>query len=116
MITLYGIKNCDTVKKARKFLQQQQVAYQFHDYRADGISAELVAQFSAGLGWQNILNTRGTTWRQLTEEQKQHIEQQGACALMLQYPALIKRPILVDGTKFILGFSESEYQKLVTVV
>lgn len=114
MITLYGIKNCDTIKKARRFLEQQQLAYQFHDYRVDGITPELLQNFADKLGWQNLLNTRGTTWRQLTEEQKANIDEQRALALMLAQPALIKRPVLVQNNEFILGFSDSTYQSLTT--
>lgn len=112
MIILYGIKNCDTIKKARRFLEQQQIAYQFHDYRTDGLSLELLQDFAKHLGWQQLLNTRGTTWRQLNAEQKANVDQQQALTLMLSQPALIKRPVLVDGSTYLLGFSESSYQKL----
>lgn len=114
MIILYGIKNCDTIKKARRFLEQQQIAYQFHDYRTDGLSMALLENFATQLGWQQLLNTRGTTWRQLSEEQKANIDQQQALSLMLSQPALIKRPVLVKGSTYLLGFSEKTYQELIT--
>lgn len=110
MMTLYGIKNCDTVKKARRFLEQRSQPYQFHDYRQDGLSAELLEQFAAQLGWQSLLNTRGTTWRALNDADKAELDEQKALRLMLAQPALIKRPLLVAGERYLLGFSEQSYQ------
>lgn len=72
MITLYGIKNCDTIKKARRWLEHNNIEYRFHDYRADGIDADLMQKFIAELGWEALLNTRGTTWRKLDESVRQH--------------------------------------------
>lgn len=114
MITLYGIKNCDTIKKAKLFLAEHQLDYRFHDYRADGLSVELLNDFVAKLGWQQLLNTRGTTWRQLSEELKANLDQDRAISLMLSQPALIKRPILVRDAEYLLGFSENNYQTLIT--
>lgn len=114
MIILYGIKNCDTIKKAKKFLEQHQLTYQFHDYRTDGLTTALLADFATKFGWQQLLNTRGTTWRQLTEEQKTDLDQEKALALMLAQPALIKRPVLVNNEDYLLGFSESSYASLIT--
>ncbi|WP_333606767.1 ArsC family reductase [Arsukibacterium sp.] len=112
MITLYGIKNCDTIKKARKFLEQHQAPYQFIDYRQDGLSAALLASFSQQLGWQNLLNTRGTTFRALPAEQKADLNEQTALALMLQQPAMIKRPLLFKDSTYLLGFNAEQYQQL----
>ena len=109
--TLFGIKNCDTVKKARRFLDAQAVNYQFHDYRVNGLSEALLQRFIDTLGWQALLNTRGTTWRKLTAEEKAAVDNaQAAKALMLAQPALIKRPLLVaaDGS-MLLGFNETDY-------
>ncbi|WP_340620371.1 ArsC family reductase [Xenorhabdus siamensis] len=95
--TLYGIKNCDTVKKARRWLEDQEIPYQFHDYRVDGLSPELLQIFIEQVGWEALLNTRGTTWRKLTNEQKSTINNaETAKALMLEQPAIIKRPLLVS--------------------
>ncbi|GHG70776.1 arsenate reductase [Alishewanella longhuensis] len=116
MIKLYGIKNCDTIKKARQYLEQHRLEYQFHDYRTDGITSELLTDFAAKLGWQPLLNTRGTTWRQLSDEQKANIDQQSALALMLSQPALIKRPVLAHGNEYLLGFSESSYEKFISTL
>lgn len=112
MITLYGIKNCDTIKKARKFLEQHHAQHQFVDYRQDGLSAELLASFSQQLGWQNLLNTRGTTFKALPDEQKANLNEQTALALMLQQPAMIKRPVLVRDSTYLLGFNAEQYQQL----
>lgn len=114
MIILYGIKNCDTIKKAKLFLEQHQLTYRFHDYRVDGLTVELLKDFAAKLGWQQLLNTRGTTWRQLSDEQKADLDQDSAISLMLLQPALIKRPVLVRDAEYLLGFSESNYQTLIT--
>jgi arsenate reductase len=112
MLKIYGIKNCDTMKKARLFLTEHQLEHQFVDYRVDGLTAELLAHFCQQLDWQLLLNTRGTTYRALPEEAKANLDQTKAMALMLAQPALIKRPLLdIDG-KFYLGFSQDQYQQL----
>lgn len=115
MFTIYGIKNCDTIKKARRFLDSQAVEYQFHDYRANGLSSDSLQCFIDTLGWRALLNTRGTTWRKLTEEEKATIDNaEAAKALMLAQPALIKRPLLAaaDGS-MLLGFNETDYQQFI---
>ncbi|NIF20952.1 ArsC family reductase [Candidatus Pantoea multigeneris] len=113
--TLYGIKNCDTIKKARRFLEQQNVAYQFHDYRVDGLDEALMQKFIAELGYEALLNTRGTTWRKLPEVEREAINNaDSAAALMLAQPAIIKRPLLcaADGS-MLLGFNEDNYQTFI---
>ncbi len=109
---LYGIKNCDTIKKARRWLENNHVDYQFHDYRTDGLDAQMMHKFIAELGWEALLNTRGTTWRKLDEAQRAAItDADSAAALMLEMPAIIKRPLLcAPGKPMLLGFSESTYQ------
>lgn len=114
--TLYGIKNCDTVKKARRWLDEQQVPYRFHDYRSDGFDADLLQRFIDRLGWQPLLNTRGTTWRKLSDQQRAEADNaRSAAALMLNQPAVIKRPLLqaADG-RLLLGFSPQDYQQFTT--
>ena len=113
MLTLFGIKNCDTIKKARRWLEAHQVDYRFHDYRVDGLDADLLQQFIAELGWEALLNTRGTTWRKLDESLRATITNaDSAAALMLEMPAIIKRPLLcAPGQPMLLGFSESSYQQ-----
>ena len=111
MLTMYGIKNCDTIKKARRWLEAHQIEYRFHDYRADGLERAQLDTFIAELGWQALLNTRGTTWRKLDESLRNSIDNaDAAAALMLEMPAIIKRPLLcAPGKTMLLGFSESSY-------
>ncbi|MRS91732.1 ArsC family reductase [Enterobacteriaceae bacterium RIT714] len=112
MIVMYGIKNCDTIKKARRFLEAHNVDYRFHDYRTDGLDADFLHTAIAELGWEALLNTRGTTWRKLDESVRSSItDARSAAKLMLEMPAIIKRPLLcAPGQPMLLGFSESSYQ------
>jgi Spx/MgsR family transcriptional regulator len=115
LFTLYGIKNCDTIKKARRFLDSQPIDYQYHDYRLNGLNDDMLQGFIDTLGWQALLNTRGTTWRKLAEEEKAAVDNaQAAKALMLAQPAIIKRPLLAaaDGS-MLLGFNETDYQQFI---
>ena len=111
-LIMYGIKNCDTVKKARRWLDEQQIAYRFHDYRADGLDAALLDTFINALGWEALLNTRGTTWRKLDETRRESIQNAASAAeLMLEMPAIIKRPLLcAPGKPMLLGFTGSSYE------
>lgn len=108
----YGIKNCDTIKKMKKWLDAENISYTFHDYRVDGLSREMLEQFEALLGWEAMVNKRGTTFRQLSDEQKAELDQQSAIALMLEYPAMIKRPLLVHNNSYTLGFKPAQYQEI----
>lgn len=110
MTTLYGIKNCDTIKKARKWLEQQDIPYQFHDYRVDGLDKEWLTSIAQKLDWQQLLNTRGTTYRQLADEQKADMTEEKAIKLMCEYPAMIKRPLLIHNQTHLLGFKADQYQ------
>lgn len=110
MHTLYGIKNCDTVKKARLWLAQQSIAYRFHDYRVDGVDRFLLQRFETALGWETLLNRRSTSWRQLASEEQIGLTRDKALHLMQVNPALIKRPILQYGEKFIIGFNPDVYR------
>lgn len=110
MITLYGISNCDTVRKARKWLDNNGIDYRFHDFRKDGLAAEQLHAWSEELGWESLLNRRGTTWRQLPEAERDGVDRQRAEALMLTHPAMIKRPLLDLGSARKLGFKEADYQ------
>ncbi|MDF7680654.1 ArsC family reductase [Enterobacteriaceae bacterium ESL0689] len=118
MLTLYGIKNCDTIRKARRWLDAHQIAYRFHDYRLDGLDRELLDTFIAELGWQALLNTRGTTWRKLDAHVRDSIDNADAAAtLMLEMPAIIKRPLLcIPGQPMLLGFNELTYNTLINEV
>lgn len=114
-LTMYGLspKVCDTIKKARRWLDEHQVEYRFHDYRVDGLDADLLQTFIDALGWEALLNTRGTTWRKLDESLRLTINNaQTAASLMLEMPAIIKRPLLcAPGKPMLLGFNESSYAK-----
>lgn len=112
MTRIYGIKNCDTIKKARKWLEQQQVQHLYIDYRQDGISSELLTEFMQHLSWQDLLNTKGTTYRALPDADKQDMTAEKALQFMLAQPALIKRPVLEHNGSYHLGFSEQSYQTL----
>lgn len=112
MITLYGIKNCDTVRKARRWLDQHQVNYRFHDLRADGLDEATLRKWVDTLGWDPLLNRRGTTWRTLSELQRQDLDPTKAMTLMLANPTLIKRPVLVRDRVILVGFSETDYSEL----
>ena len=115
MITLYGIKNCDTVKKARVWLEQHDVAYRFHDLRADGLDAARLRGWVKTLDWKTLLNTRSTTWRQLPDADKHELDAVSAIKLMLAHPTLIKRPVLEHGTVVTVGFNATTYSRIVSM-
>jgi len=112
MLTLYGIKNCDTCKKARQWLEQAGIAHRFHDYRVDGLPPELLQRFSDRLGWEKLLNKSSTSWRQLSADRQADLTREKAFALMLETPTLIKRPILDSGNALTLGFKAEQYEAL----
>jgi len=109
---LYGIKNCDTVKKARKFLDANQVDYSFHDFREDGLNPIQLSAWAAELGWESLLNKRSTTWRQLPDETKENINEILALMVMEDQPTLIKRPVLELSDRVLVGFNEKTYTEL----
>ncbi|GIU34610.1 ArsC family reductase [Shewanella colwelliana] len=111
-MTLYGIKNCDTVKKARKWLEENQQAVAFHDFRIDGLNESDVKSWVETLGWETLFNKRSTSYRNLSETEKTDIDQDKAINLMLTYPTLIKRPVLVQGDRVIVGFNAAQYQEI----
>lgn len=112
MFILYGIKQCNTVAKARRWLEANARAYRFHDFRVDGLQRELLERFEAELGWDVLLNRRGTTWRQLPENLRADTDRARALDLMLEFPSLIKRPVLDAGGRFLVGFSPDAYADL----
>jgi arsenate reductase len=107
--TLYGIKNCDTVKKARAWLDGQGIAYTFHDYKTAGIDRERLLQWCGEHGWETVLNRAGTTFRQLPEADKAGLDEARAIALMLAQPSMIKRPVLDLGGRTLVGFKPDHY-------
>lgn len=112
MLTLYGISNCDTCKKARKWLDSNSVRYRFHDLRRDRLDGTMLARWAKSVGWQKLLNTRSTTWRGLAATAKQDLDEERAMELMLQHPTLIKRPVLENTKTVIVGFSVDTYDKV----
>ncbi|MCC5851318.1 MAG: ArsC family reductase [Alkalimonas sp.] len=112
MITLYGIANCDTIKKARRWLEQQQLPYQFIDYREHPLSREQLQKALDELGHTSLLNTRSTTYRQLSAEDKAGLDANKALVLLQQHPTLIKRPLLHCALGYRVGFSVQSYQEL----
>ncbi|UXI00638.1 ArsC family reductase [Photobacterium sp. TY1-4] len=108
----YGIKNCDTIKKMKKWLDAENISYRFHDYRVDGLDAALLETFEAQLGWEAMVNKRGTTYRQLSDEQRAGLNRETALALLLEYPAMIKRPLLVHNDRYHLGFKPDQYHAI----
>ena len=108
-ITIYGIKNCDTMKKARAWLDEHGVTYDFHDYKTAGIAKERLKGWSDELGWEILLNRAGTTFRKLPDSDKQGLNEKKALALMLAQPSMIKRPVLDLGGKRVVGFKPEIY-------
>jgi arsenate reductase (glutaredoxin) len=109
VITLYGIPNCDTVKKARKWLDAAGIAHHFHDVRKDGLAASRLNQWVAALGWEALLNRSGTTFRKLPDEAKAGLDAGKATALMLAEPAMIKRPVVEHDGGLLIGFKDAEW-------
>jgi Spx/MgsR family transcriptional regulator len=111
-VTIYGIKNCDTMKKARTWLDTKGVAYRFHDYKAEGIDEASLKRWVEALGWETVLNRAGTTFRALSDADKQDIDAKKAIALMLAQPSMIKRPMLDRDGALTSGFKPDIYETL----
>ena len=112
--TIYGIKNCDTMKKARAWLDKQGVAYDFHDYKTAGIERDRLERWSKKVGWETLLNRAGTTFKKLPDQDKQDLTEKKAIALMLSQPSMIKRPVLdLGGSKLLVGFKPELYGEAV---
>jgi Spx/MgsR family transcriptional regulator len=112
-MTLYGIKNCNTVKNAVNWLNARKVKFEFHDYKSKGVSEEKLKAWIKQVGWENLVNKRGTTWRQLDESvQKKITNERAAIDLMMEKTSVIKRPLIEDNGKVVaLGFDESSYKE-----
>jgi arsenate reductase len=110
-VTIYGIRNCDTMKKARSWLDQHGIAYAFHDYKTAGIDRARLEAWAGKVGWETLLNRSGTTFRKLPDEMKAGLDETRALALMVEQPSMIKRPVLdIDG-RLIVGFRAEEYER-----
>ena len=108
--TIYGIKNCDTMKKARAWLDKQGVHYSFHDYKTAGIDRARLERWSKVAGWETLLNRAGTTFRKLPDTDKQSLDARKALALMLAQPSMIKRPVIEAGDQLLVGFKPDTYK------
>ncbi len=112
MITIYGIKNCDTMKKALKWLNQRGVEYQLHDYKKAGLEEATLKAWIEQIGWEPLINRRGTTWRKLPGSDREQIDEDKAIELMLANLSLIKRPVLVTGNSLHVGFKPEQYDEI----
>ena len=112
MTTLYGIKNCDTMKRARAWLDAHKVVYAFHDYKASGIDKATLESWARKVGWETLLNRAGTTFRKLPDAGKDGLTEKKAIALMLTQPSMIKRPVLDMGGKLTVGFKPEVYERV----
>ena len=114
MITLFGINNCDTIKKTRKWLDLHDIDYEFHDYKKAGCPEELIGRFLTQFSHEELINTRGTTWRKLPESVRQSLDSSAAIRLMHQQPSLIRRPIINAGSDWLIGFDTQRMEQLLT--
>ncbi|MAI41504.1 MAG: ArsC family reductase [Candidatus Azotimanducaceae bacterium] len=113
MLTIYGIKNCDTVRKARAWLATRGIEYQFHDFRTDGLTDQLVSKWISQVGWVTLVNKRSTSWRLLDDTIRKKLSDTNIVSVLTQNPTLIKRPVVTLGEAIIIGFKEDEF---ITVV
>jgi Spx/MgsR family transcriptional regulator len=112
LTALYGIRNCDTMKKARAWLDAHDITYRFHDYAREGVDPQRLQDWVDELGWEALINRRGTTWRNLPAETREALDRDTAIQIMLEHPAIIRRPLLDTGQVRHLGFSEADYARL----
>jgi Spx/MgsR family transcriptional regulator len=112
-ITIYGIKNCDTMKKARSWLDTHGVEYEFHDYKTAGIDPTVLGRWCKEVGWETLLNRSGTTFRKLPDAKKAGLNERKAIGLMLEQPSMIKRPVLDLGQRLLVGFQPESYSQSV---
>ena len=111
-LKLFGIPNCDTMKKARTWLESRGVAYEFHDYKKLGVTRARLLAWAKVVGWETLLNRAGTTFRKLPDEAKENLDERKALALMLEQPSMIKRPVLEWDGRVLVGFSPEKYAAL----
>lgn len=111
-VVMYGIPNCDTIKKAKTWLAEKNLDFTFHDYRKQGVPQDTLQQALDALGWEALLNKRGTTYRQLSDEQKASVSADTVLALLTEHPAMIKRPLLQVEQNFHVGFKAAQYEEI----
>lgn len=113
MLKIYGIPNCDTVKKALTWLKQNDIAYTFHDYKKEGISTAKIKKWCGKLGWQTVFNNRSSTWKNIKNDYASALDESTAIAIMQEHTSIIKRPIIEYNHKIISGFNENEYIEII---
>jgi Spx/MgsR family transcriptional regulator len=111
-VTLYGIPNCGTMKKARAWLDERGIAYDFHDYKKAGLDEDRLRAWVAELGWEQLINKRGQMWRKLDPEVRDNLDEAGAIRVMLETPTIIRRPVLDTGSERHVGFAEDQYEAI----
>jgi arsenate reductase len=109
MLTVYGIKSCDTCRRARKFLEDRNIEFRFHDLREDGLDIQMLERWSARIDWERLLNRKSLTWRKIPEADRTDITKERAFATMLDQPTLVRRPVLEHPSYFAVGFSEKRF-------
>jgi arsenate reductase len=111
-VRIYGIKNCDTMKKAFAWLDAHKVPYEFHDYKKDGVPAGKLKEWTRRVGWEKLANTRGPTWRKIPDAEKAGMNETRALALLEKYSSAIKRPVLESGSTLLVGFDPAEFERI----
>jgi arsenate reductase len=109
MLTVYGIKSCDTCRRARKFLEEHAIEFRFHDVRDDGLEIQKLERWAARIDWQKLLNRKSVTWRKIPEADRANMTRERAFVLMLEHPTLLKRPLLESPEFIAVGFSEARF-------
>jgi len=109
MLNVYGIKSCDTCRRAKKFLEERNIEFRFHDLREDGLDIQMLERWSARIEWQRLLNRKSLTWRKIPEADRENMTRNRAFATMLEQPTLVKRPVLEHPSFFAVGFSETRF-------
>jgi arsenate reductase len=112
-ITLFGIPNCDSCKKARRWLESNDIDYEFHDVRADGLTEKDIQRWLKSVKWEKLLNTRSTTWRNLPEAERDTVDKKNVVQLLVKHPTLVKRPVQESGGRVTLGFSADQFSELI---
>ena len=112
MVRIYGIKNCDTMKKAFAWLEKHKLAYEFHDYKKAGVPPGKLSEWAVKAGWEKLVNSRGPTWRKIPEGEKTGLDQRKALALLEKNPSAIKRPIVEAGARLLVGFDPAQFERL----
>jgi arsenate reductase len=110
-VTIYGIKNCDTMKKAFTWLETKKIAYDFHDYKKAGVPTDRLKDWSKRAGWEKLVNTRGTTFRKIPDAERENLTEARALKLLEKYPSAIKRPVVEAGARLLVGFDGEEFSK-----